>query len=85
MKVNSISPRVAENLFETLGNFRKTKPLHDRDGRLQCTNKEKNQTSGNGNGQFWAPIEIRKRRHLSRMDHVKIVQNHEYHVSQESR
>ena len=33
-------------------------------------------TYGNGNGQIWARIEKRKRRHLGRMGNVKKVQNH---------
>ena len=39
----------------------------------------------NDNGQIWARIEKRKRRHLGRIGNIKKVQNHEYHVPEESR
>ena len=57
----------------------------DDDGRLQCSNREKNKPYGNGNGNIWARIEKRKRRHLARIGNIKKVQNHEYHVPEERR
>ena len=46
---------------------------------------EKNKPCGNGNGQIWARIEKRKRRHLGRMGNIKKVKNNEYHVPEKSR
>ena len=45
---------------------------------------EKNKPHGNGNGQIWARTEKRKMRHFGRMGNVKKVQNHEYHVPEET-
>ena len=66
--INSFYNDVDENLGKT--------PLSDTDGRLQCANREKNKPHGNGNGQIWARIEKRKRRHLGRMSNDKKIQNH---------
>ena len=62
-----------------------TKPLHNSDERLPRANRKKNKPYGNGNGQIWARIEKRKRRHLCTMGNIKKLQNHEYHVSEEKR
>ena len=44
-----------------------------------------NKPCGNGNGQMWARVEKRKRRHLGGMVNIRRVQNHEYNVPDESR
>ena len=62
-----------------------TKPLHDNDGRLQCSNREKKKPCVNGNGQIWVRIEKQKMGYLGRVGNIKKVQNHKYHVSEESR
>ncbi|MEG7522154.1 MAG: hypothetical protein M3H12_03525 [Chromatiales bacterium] len=114
MRVNSISPRVAElvlciskryklkivhlyaptpsfseeeknsfynDMEETLG-----KPIHYTiDGRLQCASRETNKPYGSGNRHIWARNEKRKKRRIGRMGNIKKVQNHECHVSEESR
>ena len=53
--------------------YRETKPLHDCDRRLQREYKEKNKLYGNGNGQIWAQIEKRKRRHFCKIGYIKKV------------
>ena len=61
------------------------KPLHNRYGRLQCATIEKNTPYGTGNGYFSAQIEKRNTEYLGRLDNVKKVQNHKYHVREEHR
>ena len=54
--------------------------LHDFDpNRLEKSNHV------NGNGQILIRNKTRKRRHLGRMGNIKKAQNHEYHVSEETR
>ena len=43
------------------------------------------QTLCNGNGQIWARLVKRKRRHLGRIGNIKNVQNNGFHVPEESR
>ena len=54
-------------------------------GNFNAQIGKRKQTYGNGNGQMWARIEKRKRRHLGRMGNIKKLHNHEYHVPEESR
>ena len=67
---------------ETLG-----KPNHYTivTGDINAQIWEKNKPYGNDNGQIWARIENRQRRHLGRMVNIKKVHNHEYHVPEEGK
>ena len=80
---NIICRRIHKQLLQW--DFRETNLLHDSDGRLQCSNREKNKPCGNGNGQIWVRIEKRKRRHLGRKGSIKKVQNHEYREKSQTR
>ena len=65
VKVNNISRSVAELVLFITKCYKlkivqvyapTTKPLHNSDGRFQCSHWEKNKPYGNGNGQIWAEI-----------------------------
>ena len=77
-KINNFYNDVDETLWKpshytiVMGDFKKSK-------------REKKKLNGNGKGQIWARIENRKRRPVGRMDNIKKVQNHEYHVPEDSR